>query len=846
MAETDFEHMEDTDSKYIDGNADYYYVRVYIIDATYHLDQTYLYYIPDSMRGLIKAGMFIIVPFGIRNRKQFAVVSELLTHDQFDHTIKAKPVSSLLYEGLAVPDDLMKLCEYLRDHTFCTVGEAVRAIMPAAAFGRINEYYAIAREIEGTKDYSHLELSVYQYIKQSQSATLPRMKLDINAEVPRALASLEEKGLISRSLEYKESGGRVFVERCSLLADEARTRELIAASEKRGPKQAAILNALLENGGMNVTELRELLGESRQQIKALAAAGVIKVDKTELYRDPYDDGNPPPPDNSPLSPSQQTALESIACLYDTHEPKAALLHGITGSGKTRVIKAMCDRVIADGRDVIILIPEIALTPQTVAYFRSAYNGKIAVIHSSLSDGERFDMWRRIKSGDIHICVGTRSAVFAPFPKLGMIVIDEEQEYTYKSDMNPKYHARDAARFRCAEQNALLLLASATPSLESYYKAQNGQYSLIELTERYGEAVLPEVIVADMRMDTAEGLISPLGSVLRGELAATLNRGEQAVLFLNRRGYNSFLSCPKCGEVIQCPHCSVSLTFHTNTHGGERGGYLSCHYCGYRQSVPQSCPKCGGEHLSYMGFGTQKVEEELNAAFPDAKILRMDADTTGSKFSYEEIIGDFRAHKADILLGTQMVTKGHDFPDVTLSAVLSADSALYLDDYHAAERTFALICQLVGRSGRGDKRGRAVIQTYNPEHPVIQLSAAQDYKRFFTNELALRRALIFPPFCDIALLTLTGIDETELSRLAAAVGKRMKELLQLDYRDIPIEVFGPFDAPIYKVKEKFRERIVMKCRLNKRTRDFLRRITADWTEALPKNNTITIDINPTSL
>jgi primosomal protein N' (replication factor Y) len=719
-------------------------------------------------------------------------------------------------------------------------------VLRNAAFGKINEYYSVENPIlPGSDEQAML---IYNYIKSVKKATTARIKLDLGSDALRILPELEKNGLITRKLEYKESGGRVFIERISLaiLAGEAESLKK-TSDMQRSPKQLSIINALIEYGETTAEELKKQFGDIRPQLKALAVKGVITTDKTELYRNPYAQKTGPAPDENVLSDIQRTAYNEIIALYNTGEPKAVLLHGITGSGKTRVIKALADAVIADHHGVILLIPEIALTPQTVEYFSSCYGERIAVIHSSLSAGERLDMWRRIKHGDVDICIGTRSAVFAPFLNIGMIVIDEEQEHTYKSDMNPKYHARDVARFRCAHHNALMLLSSATPSIESYYKAETGVYSLVELNERYGEAQLPEVNIADMREDAKNGNISALGECLKREIRENLNRGEQTILFLNRRGYNNFLSCPACGNVVMCPHCSVSLTYHTfSLKTGARGGFLSCHYCGYRRTVPKECPTCKSMHMAYMGYGTQKVEEELNELFHGSRVMRMDADTTGTKFAFDEIIGDFRAGKADILLGTQMVTKGHDFPNVTLSGVLNADCALYLDDYRANERTFAMICQLLGRSGRGSAAGRALIQTYNPDHPIIKLAAAQDYKKFYESEIAIRRALIFPPFCDIALITLISDSEKDMANAGIALDDYIKTLIKEQYNDITVQIFGPFEAPVYKVNEKYRIRVLIKCKMTKKTRMFLRRVTAEFNERLYKKFSVIIDINPNNL
>ena len=424
-------------------------------------------------------------------------------------------------------------------------------------------------------------------------------------------------------------------------------------------------------------------------------------------------------------------------------------------------------------------------------------------------------------------------------------MDEEHEHTYKSDMNPKYHARDVGRWRCAKNGAMLLLCSATPSLESYKRATEGRYTLLKLKKRHKGAVLPEVHIADMRGEAGEGNISPIGSELRKMLLENTKAGNQSVLFLNRRGYNHVVTCRSCGEAITCPSCSVTLTYHTKNRQYNEG-YLLCHFCGRRRPLPSSCPSCGSVHLSRTGYGTQRVEEELGKLLPDARVLRMDTDTTGARFSYDEMLGSFRRREADVLLGTQMVTKGHDFPDVTLVGVLMADASLYLDDYRAAERTFSMLTQVIGRAGRADKRGCAVIQTNNPDHDVIKLACRQDYETFFEREIRLRRLLVFPPFCDIVLLTLSHADERKLLPAAKVLSDELTALVGGDYHDVKLIAFGPFEAPIYRADGKYRMRMVVKCKLISRTREMFGTLLDIFGKQKPETPLLSIDFNPSSL
>lgn len=607
---------------------------------------------------------------------------------------------------------------------------------------------------------------------------------------------------------------------------------------RRLSKPARNALELLASGELSENRLNDA-GVSRAVLRNLTSKGIVALRSEEVYRNPYAGRAMELPDDS-LNDEQRLASEKLCALADSREPRAALLYGVTGSGKTRVIKSVIDCVLASGRSVILLVPEISLTGQTVDYFCGCYGDRLAVIHSSLSEGERVDAWKRIRSGQADVVIGTRSAVFAPVKRLGMIVIDEEQEHTYKSDMTPKYHARDVARYRAAKSGALMLLSSATPSLESFWRAKNGSYTLVTLRERGGGAALPEVIVADLRDDTSKGNITPLGGVLRGEIEKNLSAHEQTILFVSRRGYNNFVSCKMCGEVITCPHCTVSLTYHRDA----EHELLKCHYCGYTQAVPDKCPKCGSPHLSRKGFGTQLVAEELHELYPDARIMRMDADSTSTKFSHENILSSFRAHEADILIGTQMVTKGHNFPDVTLVGVISADSALYLDDFRATERTFALLTQVIGRAGRGNKPGRAVLQTYSPDNDTIRLSAAQDYDGFYNGAIKLRQQLLFPPFCDFLLLGVHGEDEPEVLSMMLKVDTRLRELLKSEYSELPIYLFGPFEAPVYKVNNVYRMRIVMKCQQSRRLRELISRLLGEFAKS--SKAFLSVDVNPCSL
>lgn len=829
-----------------------------ILDTPYHADREYTYYIPRELSADIAPGVFVAVPFGGGNRKKTAVVTSVTCKTELE---QCKPISSVTNCGVTLSEEMLGLCRFIAEHTLCTFGEAVRAVVPHGALSRVRESFSVSPDAD--EDALSLltpkAVYFYSFIKSKGPVTGDRLRSEFgnSSAVSELIASLLKSRLIVRTLDVREPTNSAKVTDVALAISAEQAQSFAASKKVRSGRSKEIVSFLLEHGAVEAGELKSALGAVSVQLKRLAADGIVSLSERRVMRNPFAsiEQNAKP---LSLSPTQMNAYETILSLYRTGEPKAALLHGVTGSGKTSVIRAMIDAVTSDHKSVIILVPEISLTPQTVNIFCGSYGSRVAVMHSSLSEGERVDAWQRVRSGEADIVIGTRSAVFAPVKNLGMIVIDEEQEHTYKSDSQPKYTAHDVARFRCAQNSALLLLSSATPSLLSYYKAKTGVYTLVTLTERYGGATLPRVTVADMRRDRNDGSNSPLGSVLLTEIEENLKKHEQTILFLNRRGYNNFLSCRSCGTAVLCPRCSVALTYHatrrlnsTDNRDDYRtehiaAGRLECHYCGYRAPAPEKCPECGSENLFYMGWGTQRVEQELASTFPEARILRMDADTTRTKSAYDEILGAFGRGEADILLGTQMVTKGHDFPAVTLVGVLLAESSLYLDDYRAAERTFSLITQVIGRAGRSKLPGRAVIQTYTPDNMNLGFACRQDYESFYENEIACRRAYTFPPFCDIAQITLSCADEAELSSSVLRLSEYIKSVSAQKYPDVPLLMFGPFEAPVYRVNDKYRMRVVCKCRLGRRTRELFADVMNTLGRGLSRRVTISTDFNPNSI
>ncbi|MBE6724545.1 MAG: primosomal protein N' [Ruminococcaceae bacterium] len=862
---------------------------IYILDVPFHADRAYTYYIPESLTDSAVPGSLCEVPFGRGNRRMTGVVASVRDGEASEGI---KPVASSVGDGPVLDGEALSLCLFMKEYTLCTFGDAIRAVVPAGAMAKVITSYRVVRSTaqafaDAAGERGRL---VFSLIGNRKSFTKQSLQSELDFDCTSAVRALFEAGVIEKVTEIRGGGAakvrRLLVPSPLFGSDPEEWNRV--ADRLTGKNQRVLAEAVreaAEHGGSfeeSVLEGETGLSQTamRAAEKSLAERGLLAVKEEDDWRNPFDpellleeaekSGAPEP---LALTEEQTRAYETAAELLEKREPGAMLLHGVTGSGKTSVILAAIEKTLSMGRGAIMLVPEIALTPQTVNIFVRRFGNRVAVIHSGLSGGERYDAWRRIREGLADVVIGTRSAVFAPVPDLGLIVIDEEQEYTYKSDTAPKYRAHDIARFRCREHGAVMLLSSATPSISSYYKAKTGVYRLAVLKERYGNARLPDVEIVDMRDETAAGNLTPVSRRLADKLRADRDAGRQAILFLNRRGYNNYVSCRTCGKSIKCPECSVSLTYHTvrrridriEREGGEyeetrrENGYLVCHMCGHREAVPKVCPDCGGEHFLFMGFGTQKAEDDVAALFPDLRILRMDTDTTSGKFSHERILSAFRRGEADVLLGTQMVTKGHDFPKVATVGVLNADSALCADDYRAAERTFAMLTQVIGRAGRADVPGLALIQTHNPLSEVLRLAAKQDYETFYESEIRLRRALTFPPFCDMATVTLSSPDETYLQVVTKRMYERVIEHTREDFRDVPMMLFGPFEAPVYRVQNACRMRLVFKCRLNRRMRALLSSLLTEFGKSSPRELaggmvetksarriSVSVDLNPSTI
>ena len=813
------------------------YAKVAVENTAYHFDRLFDYLIPVEYEEFAVPGCRVMVPFGKGNRRRQGVIFELCgTAD----CAGVKPLSALLDETPVLSQEMLRMARWFRDNYYCTYYEAAKVMLPSGINVHVVTSYRAAEGLDSLtlterSDITPQQRKILEMFIANKGLVLEKkhitevMNLPVNSTIPDRLV---EKGLLQRTDDAVRNIKDATVKMAALAPDwEKHT------GPKLTPKQREIVNLLSDVQTASVKEICYFTGISQAVVDLLAKKGVVSYFEEEIYRNPYAGAGEGSGGRVTLSEQQQLAFENLYRLYSEDEFRVSLLFGVTGSGKTSVFLRLIDEVLDDGKGIIVMVPEIALTSQTLGKFHERYGSKVAVFHSGLSLAQRMDEWKRVRDGEAQIALGTRSAIFAPFDRIGLVIIDEEQEYTYKSENSPRFHARDAARFRCGYNRALLVLASATPSIETYYNATDGgRYDYQVLTQRYGNAILPDVEKIDIsQMDIKDGIISPR---LYQALRDNLESGRQSILLNNRRGFNTFVSCRACNEVITCPNCSVSMTYHSDNKR------LMCHYCGYSMPVPHVCPSCGEPFLRFAGHGTQKAEEELARLFPEARILRMDADSMTRRSSYDKKLGDFAAGLYDIMIGTQMVAKGFDFERVTLVGVLLADQALYSDDFRSYERAFSLLTQVVGRSGRGKSRGRAIIQTITPENPVIDMAASQDYRKFYRNEIILRKAMLYPPFADLCMVGFVGSRDEEVSRAAGNFLERLKYYTQRDYSDVPIRVLGPSPASVKKVSGRYRYKIILKCRNNARFREMMHLLLCEsGSDPQSKEVTTFADLNP---
>ncbi|WP_294854152.1 primosomal protein N' [uncultured Oscillibacter sp.] len=786
--------------------------KVAVSAATFSIDRPYDYLIPQPMLEKARPGVRVSVPFGRGNRSCEGVI---LARETGPKRAGVKPLASVLDDEPVLDGWGVSLALWMRQRYFCTMYEAVKTILPAGLWYRLREVFTMTEGLDRTAaedlagKMKHAGPVLDAVFASGGSAELTQLKAVCGEDAEPTLRALCKKGVLSSSVTSTRRVSDKQRRMAELTMDGAEALALVEPRKKSAPMRYEVVLLLSATGRASVRDICYFTGASVQTLKGLEKSGIVAFSEEERLRIPEPkEVEPGPP--IVLNDEQQSAFERILALTQSGKAEAALLQGVTGSGKTQIYIRLAQEVLKQGRSVLVLVPEIVLTPQMMEKFSSYFGGAVAMLHSSLRMTERYDQWKRIRRGEARLVLGTRSAVFAPLVDLGLVIMDEEQEGSYASENAPRYHTRDVAKFRCAQSGAALVLGSATPAVETAWSAKQGQYHHELLRRRYNEQSLPDVQVVDLRQEIKAGNSGALSGPLRQELQENLERGEQSILFLNRRGNSRMLVCGECGNVPSCPRCSVSMTYHS------ANGRLMCHYCGHSRPASDVCPECGGI-MKHIGAGTQRVEEELRDLFPGVGVLRMDADTAGG--DHETLLSRFERERIPILLGTQMVAKGLDFENVTLVGVLSADASLYLDNYRAAERTFSLLTQVVGRAGRGGKSGRAVIQTYTPGNEVIQSAALQDYERFYDSEIALRRIRRYPPFADLFTLTVSGGDEGAVFRAAMALRDELVTLMaDTAVQETEPEMIGPAPAPVLKVNNRFRYRVFLSGKNDKPTRD----------------------------
>ncbi len=789
--------------------------KVAVSAAPYAIDKPYDYLVPETMLETAVPGVRVMVPFGRGNRSSEGVV---LARGTGERTPRLKPLKAVLDQSPVLDRAGIELALWMRQRYFCTLFEAVKTILPAGLWYQLREIWRLA-DIQMDRltadgmaaSIKHAVPVLDMLYAGGGSADLETLRCSCGSQTDAVLRKLQKAGVVTCETAARRKIG----DRSRRMAELAvPVEEALAAVEPKrrsAPQRYEVVSLLAAAGRISAADVCYFTGASMRTLRALEKRGLIAFSEEEALRLTIPEQTEPGPPII-LSGEQQAAFEQILSLTERPSAQAVLLHGVTGSGKTQVYLRLVQEMLAQNKEVMVLVPEIALTPQMMRKFSSYFGDRAAMLHSGLRMTERYDQWKRIRRGEVQVVLGTRSAIFAPLRNLGLIILDEEQEGSYQSENPPRYHTRDVAKYLCGRQGATLVLGSATPAVETAWAAKNGIYHRALLRQRYNRQGLPEVLVADLREEIRAGNPGLIGAVLRRELEQNLSRGEQSILFLNRRGNSRMLLCGECGHVPECPRCSTALTYHS------ANGRLMCHYCGHSRPLNDTCPVCGGM-MKHVGTGTQRVEEELRDLFPEAGVLRMDADTASGR--HEEILSHFEKEKVPILLGTQMVAKGLDFENVTLVGVLSADLSLYVDNYRAAERTFSLLTQVVGRAGRGNRTGRAVIQTYTPGNDVIQCAARQDYDGFYENEIRLRSLRRYPPFADLFTFTVSGTEEGVVLRAAAALRERLRTLCAAP----PVsasqpEVLGPAPAPVVKLNNRYRYRVLLVGKNDKAARELV--------------------------
>ncbi len=819
--------------------------QVIVNHNSYFTDKLFDYRIPSHLEEEVERGIRVLVPFGAGNKRLeayvFNVVSSEEGHEGFKEIIDTIDMQPLLSE------EQLKLVFWMRQKYLCKYLDAIHCIIPAGIVHKEKRMIEIIeKDWEGKVNaLTKKQMDLLQMIDSlGGRATLEEMieRHGLkNYKTP--LRVLIDGGIVTLHNEFSAKVGIKTEEYIVLTVAEEDYEEMFN-SLKRAPKQMEVMSFLIKAGEYKASDLVKKLNTNRNSLKILASKEYIKFEEREVIRDPFQKREFTSFPKLKPTPEQQEAIDRIKASIKVSSTDSYLIHGVTGSGKTEIYLQMIEEVLAKGKEGIVLVPEISLTPQTVDRFAGRFGDCITVFHSNLSDGERYDAWRRIAEGRVKVVIGARSAVFAPFKNLGIIIMDEEHEGTYKSEQAPKYHTLEVAQERCNMNNAVLLLGSATPSVESYHRATMGELQLITLKNRATDGKLPRVEIVDMKQELEEGNKGILSRSLLEGVNKALKDKKQSMLFLNRRGYSTMLSCNACGYVVKCSRCDISMTYHQSENT------LQCHYCGAVVRPPSTCPECSSSTIKYTGAGTQRLEDIIQACFPEARLARLDLDTTARKGAHEKVLNQFKRGEIDILIGTQMISKGLDFPNVTFVGIISVDATLNLPDFRASEKTFQLITQVAGRAGRGSDPGEVVLQTYDTEHFSILAASNHDYSSFYNEESMIREAFVYPPYCNLISIHFTGPNEEEVKNTASKIIKMMQYVLNAKgYTNLQETLLGPNEAVIKKINKRFRYQILIKdhqieYRLLKSIIKYF--IIQHREKYIPKTVAVQIDANPYSL
>lgn len=810
---------------------------------------TFTYAVPARFQSKVVCGARVIAPLGPRAVREGVIVALMDEPDLPDDSIEIKKFTDLLDDTPTYSAELLDLTKWMAEYYLSSWGEALQCAIPGAVRTEQNRtvrLLATEEQIEETKKNARVQAEILVTLHAEDNLSPNQIARRIGGGVSRirpALIALEEKAFIELKSEVKPKAKSqsTFVVSLAKPTDEIEAE--IQSVAKRAPKQAGILRLLIDESDTApayATDLTKRADASLTTLRSLEQKGLIRLASVPVIRNPLTLEPVPPTQPLPPNAEQADALEKVRSTIDRNERSVFLLHGVTGSGKTEVYMQAIDTVLKRGKGAIVLIPEIALTPQTVSRFVGRFGTYVAVLHSQLSEGERYDQWHRIRNGEADIVVGPRSAVFAPLPNLGIIVVDEEHETSYKqNEPAPRYHAREVAVKRAELANCPVILGTATPSLESFYRTESGAYQRLNLPSRVDNISMPSVEIVDMREELKQDNRSIFSTALRTAIEARLTNQEQIILFLNRRGFSTYVFCRTCGYVERCNNCSISLTFHLETKR------MTCHHCGAERPTPKVCPECGSEYIRHFGLGTEQVEQQVLKAFPDAKVQRMDTDTMTRKDAHQNALDAFKTGEIDILIGTQMIAKGLDFPNVTLVGVISADTALNLPDFRAGERAFNLLTQVAGRSGRSETGGEVIIQTYTPEHYSIQAAEGHDYHRFYQQEVTYRNELLYPPFSHAATILLRGEDEPEVIQASNALLNCLESFQADQFSEV--EIRGPVAAPLSKIMGKFRWHFLLRSESVEKLRGLIREALANAPpEVTATRIDLIVDIDPISV